>query len=185
MRKSNFFLVNEWIQIQPKSVHHQPASKTPFKWGFTGMLMMAQHWMLARPVLLKKKKKKTLNASLVALWFLRESGLRLLRNPIFYRYFRGFQTPVPPLDPHVPSHGDGPECPQCMFLLKSKRHNTKMLPLIYSPGLFTVCSSRADASLQRCDSSIGWYSDSKPVWNRVSVVCLSVSVCWCQCTEMW
>ena len=26
--------------------HHWHASKTPFKWHFTGVLMMAQHWML-------------------------------------------------------------------------------------------------------------------------------------------
>ena len=40
---SNFFLVNEWIQIPLKSGHHRPASETPFKWYFAGMSMMAQH----------------------------------------------------------------------------------------------------------------------------------------------
>ena len=28
---SNFFLLNEWTQIQLKSGHHRPASETPFK----------------------------------------------------------------------------------------------------------------------------------------------------------
>ena len=45
-RGGPFFLVNEWIQIPLKSGHHWPASKTPFKWCFTGVPMMAQHWML-------------------------------------------------------------------------------------------------------------------------------------------
>ena len=28
--------------------HHQPASETPFKWRFAGVLMMAQHRILAQ-----------------------------------------------------------------------------------------------------------------------------------------
>ena len=36
------------IQIALKAGHHRPTSETPFKWGFTGGPMMAQHKMLAR-----------------------------------------------------------------------------------------------------------------------------------------
>ena len=61
-RGSNFlyiFLVNEWIQIQLKSGHHRLA----FCW--------------------RADDGQTLNAGLVALWFLRGSGPVLLRNPMF------------------------------------------------------------------------------------------------------
>ena len=37
------FLVNEWILVPLKSDHHRPASKTPFKWRFAGVPMMAQY----------------------------------------------------------------------------------------------------------------------------------------------
>ena len=32
-----------WIQIALKEGHHRPASERPFKWRFSGGLMMAQH----------------------------------------------------------------------------------------------------------------------------------------------
>ena len=85
-RGSNFFsifLVNEWIQIQLKSSHHQPARETPFKWHFAGVPMMVQHWMLAS---------------------LRGSRPVMLRDPIFLWFFRGgggSGPPVPPLDLHM------------------------------------------------------------------------------------
>ena len=42
-----FFMRWERIQIELKVGHHWPASKTPFKWHFTGRLIMAQHRKLA------------------------------------------------------------------------------------------------------------------------------------------
>ena len=38
-----FFERGERIQIALKADHHWPASKMPFKWGFAGRSMMAQH----------------------------------------------------------------------------------------------------------------------------------------------
>ena len=44
----------------------------------------------------------TLNAGLVALWFIRRSGSLLLRNPIIFVIFQGARTPCP----HPPlAHG--------------------------------------------------------------------------------
>ena len=37
------FFFDEWIQIPLKLSHHRPTSKTPFKWRFAGVPMMAQH----------------------------------------------------------------------------------------------------------------------------------------------
>ena len=39
-----FFVVDEGrIQIALSAGHHRPASETPFKWRFAGVLVMAQH----------------------------------------------------------------------------------------------------------------------------------------------
>ena len=42
-RGSNFFLLNESIQITLKSGHYGPASEATFKWYLAGVAMMAQH----------------------------------------------------------------------------------------------------------------------------------------------
>ena len=38
-----FFFFLERIQISLKASKHRPTSKTPFKWRFAGVPMMAQH----------------------------------------------------------------------------------------------------------------------------------------------
>ena len=43
----------------------------------------------------------TLIAGLVALWFYRGSGTKLLRNPIFLWFFREGSGPPPPLNPRM------------------------------------------------------------------------------------
>ena len=46
---TSFFLIcfslmrGGWIKISLLAGHQRPARDTPFKWGFAGVLMMAQH----------------------------------------------------------------------------------------------------------------------------------------------
>ena len=47
-----FFLVDEGREVSNK-YHHQPASKTSFKWRFSGVLIMVQNWMLGSFVILQ------------------------------------------------------------------------------------------------------------------------------------
>ena len=64
--------------------HHRPASETPLN---------GDRW--------RADDGPTLNAGLVASQFFRGSGPKLLRNPIFLRFFRGggggVRTPCPTL----------------------------------------------------------------------------------------
>ena len=73
------------IQVTIKAAIIGSASKTPFKWRFTGGPMMVQQ----------------MNAALRAFLFFRGSGPVLLRNPIFLWVFRGSGPPVHPLVPHM------------------------------------------------------------------------------------
>ena len=68
----------------PLAGHHQPASETPFKWGFAGVLMMSLHGMLV-------------NVCLVALCVI----LRGSKKPFIFVILQGEgggPAPPPPLD---------------------------------------------------------------------------------------
>ena len=81
-----FSMKGGWIKIPLLAGNHRPARGTPSKWRFIGV----------------PGDGPTLNAGLVALWFLRGSGPVLLRYPIFYNFPEGVGTPCrPPLDPQM------------------------------------------------------------------------------------
>ena len=77
------------IKIPLLAGHHRPASETPLKW--------------------RADDGPTLNAGLVALWFLRGSVPVLLRNPIFL-WFSGGGGGPDPLSPPGSAHDFGCSC---------------------------------------------------------------------------
>ena len=75
-RGSNFFLVNEWIQISLKSGHHRPATDN-------GVSLVCRWW-------------PNIECWLGSFVIFRGSGPVLLRNPIFLWFFRGGPDPLSP-----------------------------------------------------------------------------------------
>ena len=68
--------------------HHRLTSKTPFKWRFAGVLIMAQHWIWLGSFLIYQRIR---------------SAPELQKTLYFCDFSRGVRTPCPPLDPHMSS----------------------------------------------------------------------------------
>ena len=80
-----FFFLSWWGEWGSKYHYKRaiirPPGKKPFKWCFTGVLMMAPNWI----------------AGLVALWFFRGSEPELLKKKLYFCGFQGKSGSYPPL----------------------------------------------------------------------------------------
>ena len=113
------------VQIPLKAGHHRPTSETLIKWRFAGVLMMAQHWMLACSFVIFRGSRPVLLRNPIFLWFFqRGGGLKSLppsgtvhalhlktmmhtftwytgRFECIFVIFQGDLDSLPPLDPHM------------------------------------------------------------------------------------